>query len=886
MKANVPESALPTQMAADNRLTTIYTTHVLFPKLGPLATQRYTRLYARLLKDLAGAVELVNSAREFATRFGKPVAIPAPPPPGNAADFRFEPVLKGGNRYLTAYVAGLVQFASARIVEGRESEQQLAASPLVKAAAAKKSARAGAAAAVTAAGPSPFEQQIRFDAGGVWPPEVKALLRDEPSLTVTPRGRLKIDPIGPHQLLARREAALRGKEWGKPGKRPVERETIGNEVADAAEGYALAQILHGIAQPNVVLQDLLEAGAINAAGPWLGNALNTAADPPVRIASVLVGLTGGAADARELGLRPLITQAAVLLRDIGITGSSLLDRLGNEAALRLNVNRYLAWRVDRFGAIDPSLVPLPDDTVIVGSREWAFRRTERLSIGVGTPTLRGPFATEAVAPKSKSVTSESSLQEVVAFQEQGSGRSTARSTESATFNSATFRQALSHMTEEGINSENAFAQDTTLFDTLRERRREAIDRTLTQISSHNEQRSGVISRTVTSTARSYTTRGKDEKFATTEVSFQVAAPVDVQVRLEDVGLVWCPRMRAPFLALHRLIADYEDQARQEYLTQNQIIDPVRPPEVTESASFKKEIGVRGNTGYQVVGYLMEIPAQYQGWELDAAATKVDFRNGTSNDYNWNETWNLDDLESWHAWIRTISRVGNVVTAIAVLETGDPELLNRGFLTFDIAMKRMTDDGRAALEAYDADKKEAAAQRQAVEVRANQYARMRRDELIEQYESSYELQEEAFAQLVKQVFQSGNPDHVSYWREILRSCVEWSNAGMRFEPGNMNALAFPHLPPSHFMNAQGVRFLLPVLRSAETAFFDALERGAGSYHQSAAQSVRTFIDGYRTRVDELKVADPNALILDSYRSEMVLGRHLEAVLSQHPFAEPT
>ena len=99
MKANVPQTALPTQMAADNRLTTIYTTHVLFPKLGPLATQRYTRLYARLLKDFAGAVELVNSARAFVKQFGKPVAIPAPPPPGNATDFRFEPVVKGGNRY-------------------------------------------------------------------------------------------------------------------------------------------------------------------------------------------------------------------------------------------------------------------------------------------------------------------------------------------------------------------------------------------------------------------------------------------------------------------------------------------------------------------------------------------------------------------------------------------------------------------------------------------------------------------------------------------------------------------------------------------------------------------------------------------------------------------
>ena len=168
---------------------------------------------------------------------------------------------------------------------------------------------------------------------------------------------------------------------------------------------------------------------------------------------------------------------------------------------------------------------------------------------------------------------------------------------------------------------------------------------------------------------------------------------------------------------------------------------------------------------------------------------------------------------------------------------DPEMFNRGFLTFEIGMRRLTDESRVAIEAYDADRQEAAAQRLAVEVRANQYARLRRDELIEQYEGSYELQEEAFANLVRQVFQGANPDYVSYWREIVRSCIEWSGAAMRFEPGEIDELAFPHLPPSHFMNALGIRFILPIFRSAETAFFDALQTGAGSYHQTAATTVR-------------------------------------------------
>ena len=187
------------------------------------------------------------------------------------------------------------------------------------------------------------------------------------------------------------------------------------------------------------------------------------------------------------------------------------------------------------------------------------------------------------------------------------------------------------------------------------------------------------------------------RYATTEVWFQVAAPIDVEIRLEDVGLVWCPRMPSPFMALHQVINALEADARQDYLLQNQVIDPVRPPEVFETASFAREVGVRGNTRNQSVSFTFPVPAQYLDWELDLAATKIDFRNGTSDDYNWDEAWNWDDLENWLASIRSISRAGNDITGVAVLETTDPEMLNRGFLTFDIAMKRLTDESRVAIE---------------------------------------------------------------------------------------------------------------------------------------------------------------------------------------------
>jgi hypothetical protein len=861
MRATVPQAALPTQLDLDNRLTSTYTTHVLFPTPGPLAIQRYTRLYARVLRDYLGAVELVIAARAFAATHGKPVAIPKPPPRANKSDFKFSPVLAVGNEYRTNYMTGLRTFAFTSIDSSNERTT----------------------ATETKAVASQTRKSIQFEAGAIWPKEVTALLQAEPELELASDGRLVIHSISPHQFVSIKPATRATIEDLAPGS-IVSGALIQTEAITNAEGLAVAQILHGIAQPNLVIEDMLAAGLVQATGVWLGTALATTKNVEETLAKSLVNHIGQRQAGRDQELSALLDRAVDLLRASGLERSAFLELLRSNQLLREYVYAYTAWKVDQLG---PALVPLPDDTTVLANREWGFRRTERLNIRVGTPTLRGPFHAEAVAPNSKLTVSESTLHEVVTFREQGSARSSTRTNEASTLTAGTFRQALSHMTEDGISNESAFSQDTTLFETLRERRREAIDRTVTQISSANEERSGMVGRTATSSARSYVTRGKDPHFATTEVAFQVAAPIDVEVLLEAVGFVWCPRIMAPFIYLHQVIADYERLARREYLEQNLVIDPVRPPELYETASFKREIAIDGDTSYQSKNFKFDIPAGYLSWELDVAATDVHFRNGTWGDYNWDEAGNLDDLENWEEWISSIARVGNAVEGTAVLETTDPEWLNRGFLTFDIVMRTLTEASRAALMAYELDREEAAAQRRAVLVRADQYARMRRDELIEHYSSSLDLQEEAFSHLIQQVFRGGNPDHVSYYKEVVRSCIGWSNAAMRFEPNtNTSSLPFPHLPPAHFMNALGIRFILPVLDTAEDAFFEAMETGAGTYYSESAARARQYVESYRERVEQLKADGSPELILDQYTSELVLGRHLEAVLSEHPFAEPS
>jgi hypothetical protein len=877
MKPVIPQSALPTQMDPENRVTATYSTQVLFPRLGPLATQRIVRRYARVLRDYAAAVELVQGARDFATRYGVPFQIPAPPPVSTNDDPRFEPVLGARDAYLSGYLVALAEFSDAR---------PTAAKVYATAAMAVAGPGTVAAADFVRSVVTGSQNGLTYAPDAVLPDALAEMLTHDPSADLDTAQRLVLQPLEPTLLIGAGRAVREFILDAGPGAR-LPPAVVRESLEASLRGAAAAQLMHGLAQPNVVIAEMVRLGLVGASGTWLSERLASTRDPLALIAVELAAERKRRATGEGEPLAMLMGNSEALLLHLGMPAGEVMTRLRADAEVRAHVYDFLGGWVDEVGLdIDGGIVPLPDSLVVTGHREWAFNRTERLNLKVGTPTLRGPFQADAVSPNSELTISESSLTESVRFTETGSGRDRRRSSEAVTFSASTFRESLSTLSEDGINDDTAFSQNSTLFDTLRERRREAIERTLVEISSSNEQRSGSASTTVTSTARSYTTRGKDPRFATTELAFQVVAPVAAEVLLERVGIVWCPRMDSPFMYLHALIVRHEREAELEYLEQNSELDPVRPVAVYEQSSFTHEVGITGDTTFEAKPFLFVVPAGLTGWELDRAATTVGFRNGTSADYNWDEQWNWDDLENWNAWIESINHIDRIVTGVAVLETTDPEWLNRGFLTFKIVMRRLTAEARAALENYERDKQEAAAQRRSVAVRARQYARLRRDELIEQYEDTIALQEEAFSGLAAQVFQGSAREHVSYYRGILHSCIEWSNARIQLEPGRVNTLPFPHLAPSHFMNAVGVRFTLPVLPTAEDAFFDALEEGAGSYHRDAADGVRKAVSDYRDLVELLKRDDPSGLVLDSYSSQLVLGRHLEAVLSQHPFAEPS
>ena len=90
-----------------------------------------------------------------------------------------------------------------------------------------------------------------------------------------------------------------------------------------------------------------------------------------------------------------------------------------------------------------------------------------------------------------------------------------------------------------------------------------------------------------------------------------------------------------------------------------------------------------------------------------------------------------------------------------------------------------------------------------------------------------------------------------------------------------------LSPYHFLNVQGVRFFLPINTDAEAIFFDTMRNVVDSNWRSLFDSIQDYIKSQR---NELKKLPENQRLIDSYDSEIILGRHLEAVLSNKAFAE--
>lgn len=883
MKTSIPDNVLPTVLATPNSLTTTYTTNVMYPKLGPLAVNRYTRVIAGLLQDYAAAMSLVGRIRDYNTLFDTPVTVIEQPKDWLREIAVFKPMLENVDTYLQTFIADLSEFRSPQVNLNTMTNY-------------------GARDSFSTSRPSsniPMDTNttrhinIRLPSAPIRNPIVVLNGNTENHIGAVSdmgtseleliNGRITAKLITPIKLMHITNEM--SENISNDGSIKADEKTIKETEIQQKRAYLLGNIMHGLSKVNAILPDMIDKKIINVKDSLLNKTFLNDDRYLDTIAKTLDEQTT-VEPTRMKGVAKLVDQGLIYLEKLGLKNDKFVQKYRKDATFKKRVQRYIIGKMDIARPIDNSLVPLPNDTDIINSREWAFQRTERLELILGTPVLRGPFNAESVSPNSELTIAESFTSEQFNLSETITGQSQASSTERASFTSRRFQSALNNMTENGISDENAFNNEQTLLNTLREQRREAIDRTLTSISNENEQRTVSASSTTTSTSRSYTTRGKDTSFSTTELAFQVSAPVQAKVFLEDVNIVWAPSVPSPFLQLHNIIEKHASSSEFEYIEQNLIVDPVRPIELYDRQTIKKELSIRGRNRYQSKTFDIQIDAIYSndGWELDKAASTISFRNGTSDDYNWDEAWNWDDLENWSTFFKSIYQEGNQIKGEAVLETTDPEYFNKGFLVLQLVMRRLSEQSRADLRAYAAEQASVEAERRAVFSRARQYAKLKKEELITQYQNSIDLREEAFNALIHQVFQGISPEHYGYYKEIIYSSINWNNTTIHFEANPASNLPYPEYSRSHFMNSSRIRFILPIKRTAEVAFFEALGKNGNNYYRSSANKVREFTDKYRDRVEVLKNTSSNTLILDDYTREIVIGRHLEAVMSKHPFKE--
>jgi hypothetical protein len=205
---------------------------------------------------------------------------------------------------------------------------------------------------------------------------------------------------------------------------------------------------------------------------------------------------------------------------------------------------------------------------------------------------------------------------------------------------------------------------------------------------------------------------------------------------------------------------------------------------------------------------------------------------------------------------------------------------QGYVTITIPVLRYDDATVTRLAAHQVALRDYGYQREALAAQATQYAAIKQREFIERHERLTVLNSIVFEALIKRVCMPLDGPNVSYYKEIIARCLDWTRAKIAFEPGRMDALAYPDYPADHFVNSPGVRFFLPIIRTAEVNFFDTLTACGTFQVRVSVEAARNAVAAARARIQ----AAPNGVErIDQFATEMVLGEHIEAVMSQHDHA---
>ncbi len=668
---------------------------------------------------------------------------------------------------------------------------------------------------------------------------------------------------------------------------------IGSNETDVLadrEAESSKDILNVLSERNPVIETLIEKGELlDKKGAFKNDLI--ARTPAQRLSTMAEATT--AANAAPSELLQTITASAVnsALKVDSKAFSELSDAVMADAALKGKVAASIAASLDDIGIL-AGLVTL-NDAAIVDSREWAFLRRERVELLLLPPKFRGPLSISSVAPNSDltisdSLTTSTQTLDIRATQ-------SARSSASNYMVSTQIKEKLGTLYDYGSNLGETMSEQGYERDNTRDEKRSLVEQALSEMSEANAATTVSISSSAASSAREYVTRGKDTNFATSEVSFEAYSPVKVTHYLQGIGVVWSPRIKNPYAPLRQAIDAFEEQIRNEYITENHVVDPAEPLPTyegfdTKSVNTEKTAGsdvYDGTYVEKIVTIRLSTQEIQQHYFLDDNVSCV----LEQDDTGWTNALDSDQYTIKPAIVLEFvpSEYIKIKTRLKIHDEPAGKNFYWMWLKVSVTKYKYTAAYLQQLSEYRKTVEELnPARRQAVGVQAKRYARLKREELIRRYANDpAELREYTFISLMRQMFGTSGGKW-SYYHGIIKTCIDWDRAKVQPEPAPPESLVADGLSPFHFLNVDAVRFFLPIHEASEGAFFEAVGHTLDNSWRQLFAKVKTYIGSQRTKVKEMTErmndADRKALTLDEYDSELVLGRHLEAVLSRTPFLE--
>jgi hypothetical protein len=617
-------------------------------------------------------------------------------------------------------------------------------------------------------------------------------------------------------------------------------------------------LLARMAAPNTVFRELYDAGVVGPSPSVLGKKLLAAKTFERELTIVLDPLLANRQRYLPLQVTPFMNEIA----DQALNEAHLRNAAfphGDFASLQPSVRqRLVGWMVAYHLGVRPA---------IADKFAGAYNRKERSTLVFGTPDLRGPVAAEPVAPQGSYKREDYTATRTESITQRRELERTSL-TEAESFGTASLRRALDKVYYSGAGALDQLTSQASN-SLLREERRSALLSVVRQWSEEREMLEIEGLRSTTSTTTTREAPGVDQKRAATHHRLNVVVPIDVTVEMYDVGLTWAPRIFNPFFQLRQAIWDVYDRAYTEHLQRYYVPEPTRPPIVWDTYTAMTDILMEGEEQVTMEFTITLAPSdREQRADLDSARV------------SWNQDesfWN-DDPDHFVAILQDLNFSGGRITGKVRLETDDGGADFQGSAHIEVPILRYSQETVNALAQYELDLADTELRRDALAAQARQYARVKQREFIERHESLDDLTKIVFEALIRTVCQTALAPHLSYYKEIIAGTINWTSAKIEFESAPLDALAFPDFPPDHFTNSLAVRFFLPVIRTAEDTLFDVLEACGTFQVRASVQNARNRIAAERTRL-----TNNGPDVLDQFSTEMTIGQHIEAVMSEHDMA---